>query len=234
MRLMVTSRIRISGAIHRGRAAISVNAFLGSKKTPEIRENSPIPAGRGSMDNAVSGCILGELYSRTKAKAPIVRYRRPSGSSMKHPCLTDTLRISGCISLRFILVSVPVLALFTLAGCQKQAPQQAAAAPPVTPVSAVKVVQQAVPTELRVVGSVEASAIVQIKSQVAGELTAVTFTEGQNVSKGDLLFRIDSRPYEEALLQAQAAVERDKAQIAQADATLARDTAQAKYAETDA
>jgi multidrug efflux system membrane fusion protein len=186
------------------------------------------------MDNAVSGCILGELYSRTKAKAPIVRYRRPSGTSMKHPCLTDTLRISGCISLRFILVSVPVLALFTLAGCQKQAPQQAAAAPPVTPVSAVKVVQQAVPTELRVVGSVEASAIVQIKSQVAGELTAVTFTEGQNVSKGDLLFRIDSRPYEEALLQAQAAVERDKAQIAQADATLARDTAQAKYAETDA
>lgn len=108
------------------------------------------------------------------------------------------------------------------------------AAPPVTPVSVVKVMQQAVPTELRVVGTVEASAIVQIKSQIAGELTAVTFTEGQNVTQGELLFRIDSRPYEEALQQAQAAVERDKAQIAQAEATLARDNAQAKYAQTDA
>jgi multidrug efflux system membrane fusion protein len=124
--------------------------------------------------------------------------------------------------------------VFALAGCQKQGPQQAMAAPPVTPVSVVKVMQQAVPTELRVVGTVEASAIVQIKSQIAGELTAVTFTEGQNVTQGELLFRIDSRPYEEALQQAQAAVERDKAQIAQAEATLARDNAQAKYAQTDA
>jgi membrane fusion protein, multidrug efflux system len=135
---------------------------------------------------------------------------------------------------RSILVSLPALVLFAFAGCQKQGPQQALAAPPVTPVSVVKVVQQAVPTELRVVGTVEASAIVQIKSQIAGELTAVTFTEGQNVSQGELLFRIDSRPYEEALQQAQAAVERDKAQIAQAEATLARDNAQAKYAQTDA
>jgi multidrug efflux system membrane fusion protein len=135
---------------------------------------------------------------------------------------------------RSILVSLPALALFALAGCQKQGPQQAMAAPPVTPVSVVKVMQQAVPTELRVVGTVEASAIVQIKSQIAGELTSVTFTEGQNVSQGELLFRIDSRPYEEAVQQAQAAVERDKAQIAQAEATLARDNAQAKYAQNDA
>lgn len=108
------------------------------------------------------------------------------------------------------------------------------AAPPVMPVSVAKVVQEAVPTELRVVGTVSASAVVQVKSQIAGELTAVSFTEGQNVTKGELLFRIDSRPYEDAVQQAQAAVERDKAQMAQAEATLARDTAQAKYAETDA
>jgi multidrug efflux system membrane fusion protein len=135
---------------------------------------------------------------------------------------------------RSILVYLPTLALFALAGCQKQGPQPAMAAPPVTPVSVAKVEQQAVPTELRVVGTVEASAIVQIKSQIAGELTAVTFAEGQNVSQGELLFRIDSRPYEEAVQQAQAAVERDKAQIAQAEATLARDNAQAKYAQNDA
>jgi membrane fusion protein, multidrug efflux system len=102
------------------------------------------------------------------------------------------------------------------------------------PVSATKAIEEAVPTELRVVGTVEASAIVQVKSQIAGELTSVSFTEGQNVTKGQLLFRIDSRPYEDALAQAEAAIERDKAQITQAEASLARDNAQAKYAANDA
>ena len=50
------------------------------------------------------------------------------------------------------------------------------------------------PTELRVVGTVEASAIVQVKSQIAGELLQRRFTEGQNVAKGDLLFQIDPAP----------------------------------------
>jgi multidrug efflux system membrane fusion protein len=62
----------------------------------------------------------------------------------------------------------------------------------------------------------------------------VAFTEGQSVNKGDLLFVIDQRPYQEALRQAEAAVNRDRAAIAQAQAALARDTAQAKFAETDA
>jgi multidrug efflux system membrane fusion protein len=106
--------------------------------------------------------------------------------------------------------------------------------PPVVPVSLAKVMQESIPTEIRVIGTVGASAVVQIKSQVGGELTEVHFTEGQNVRKGDLLFLIDPRPYEEALRQAEAAVERDRAQIAQAEATLAQNNAQARYAESDA
>lgn len=105
---------------------------------------------------------------------------------------------------------------------------------PVVPVSATKALEQAVPTEIRVIGTVDASAIVQVKSQIAGELMSVNFTEGQNVNQGDLLFKIDARPYEDALAQAEAAVERDKAQIAQAQATLERDNAQAQYAASDA
>jgi multidrug efflux system membrane fusion protein len=105
---------------------------------------------------------------------------------------------------------------------------------PVTPVSAAKAERQSVPTELRVVGAVEASAIVQIKSQIGGELLRTGFTEGQNVAKGDLLFQIDPRPYEDALRQAEAAVVRDRAQISQAEASLARDNAQVKFAQTDA
>lgn len=124
-----------------------------------------------------------------------------------------------------------------LVGCQKQqAPAAAAAAggPPAMSVSVAKATQESVPTDIRVVGTVEASAIVQVKSQIAGQLESVSFTEGQNVKQGDVLFRIDPRPYEEALHQAEAAVDRDKAQVAQAEANVARDQAQAKFAESDA
>jgi multidrug efflux system membrane fusion protein len=105
---------------------------------------------------------------------------------------------------------------------------------PVIPVSAASATQEPVPTELRVVGTVEASAIVQMKSQVSGQLLRVSFTEGQNVAKGDLLFEIDPRPYQEALRQAEANVARDRAQISQMEATLARDAAQARYNQSDA
>jgi multidrug efflux system membrane fusion protein len=102
------------------------------------------------------------------------------------------------------------------------------------PVSVAKATEESVPTELHVVGTVEASAVVQVKSQIAGQLLQVSFTEGQNVKQGDLLFQIDPRPYDDALHQAEAAVERDQAQITQAEATLARDAAQVKFSESDA
>ena len=138
----------------------------------------------------------------------------------------------------YLFLSVAALAA-AFAGCGKQPQTQAAGGPAammmmVVPVSVAKVEQQSVPAVLRVVGTVEASAIVQIKSQIAGQIERVAFQEGQNVRKDDLLFVIDRRPYQDALLQAQAAVARDRAQIAQSEATLARDTAQAKFAESDA
>ena len=133
-----------------------------------------------------------------------------------------------------IAVVAGIAGLLVLTGCQ-QAPQaKQMGPPPVVPVSVSKARQESVPTELRVVGTAEASAIVQVKSQVAGELVKVTFAEGQNVSKGDLLFQIDPRPFEDALRQAEAAVTRDRAQIAQSEAALSRDDAQARFNESDA
>ncbi|MEJ7608251.1 MAG: biotin/lipoyl-binding protein, partial [Bryobacteraceae bacterium] len=78
------------------------------------------------------------------------------------------------------------------------------------------------------------SAIVQVKSQVAGQLMRVHFTEGQNVSRGAPLFSLDARPFEEALRQAEASVARDRALLKQAESLLARDQAQSKYADADA
>lgn len=122
-----------------------------------------------------------------------------------------------------------------LTGCKQQPARPGGmAGMMMVPASVAKVTQESVPTELKVVGTVEASAIVQVKSQVAGELMATHFTEGQNVAKGELLFEIDPRPYDDALRQAQAAVVRDQAQIAQAEASLERDKATARFAQSDA
>jgi multidrug efflux system membrane fusion protein len=111
---------------------------------------------------------------------------------------------------------------------------QSAGAPPPVPVSVAKAVTRAVPVEVRVVGTVEASETVQVKSQVGGQLMRVLFAEGQNVEKDALLFEIDPRPFQEALRQAEAAVVRDRAVLKQAEATLARDLAQMKNAESEA
>src|SRR5437868_3211756 len=70
----------------------------------------------------------------------------------------------------------------------------------------------------RTLGTVLANSVVTIKSQVDGPLQEAFFREGQMVKKGDLLFRIDPAPFEAALRQSQAQVQRDRAQLASAQA----------------
>lgn len=120
----------------------------------------------------------------------------------------------------------------SLAGC-KAPPRQAGGRPPV-PVTIATAKLEPAPVEVRVVGSVEPSEKVEVKSQVAGQLTSVHFKEGQDVKQGDLLFEIDPKPYQEALRQAEAAVTRDRAQLTQAQFALQRDIAQSKAADADA
>lgn len=77
-----------------------------------------------------------------------------------------------------------------------------------------------IPVAVRTIGTVLANSVVAVKSQVDGPLLAAMFREGQMVKKGDLLFRIDPAPFEAALRQSEAQVQRDRAQLAsvQADA----------------
>jgi membrane fusion protein, multidrug efflux system len=99
-----------------------------------------------------------------------------------------------------------------------------AAAPtnPAVPVMAAAVVQKDIPLQVRAIGSVEAYSNVSIKTQITGELTGVFFKEGDDVRKGQLLFRLDQRPFEAAVKQAQATLARDEAQAANARAQHSR------------
>ena len=81
------------------------------------------------------------------------------------------------------------------------------------PVLVATAVQKAVPVQLRAVGNVEPFTTVSIKSQVTGVLMEAHFKEGQDVKKGQQLFTIDPRPFEAALRQAEANMQRDNAQL---------------------
>lgn len=84
------------------------------------------------------------------------------------------------------------------------------------PVRVAEVVARDVPRIIHAVGNVRPSASVDIVPRVAGELVSVNFTEGQDIKAGQVLGRIDPRPYEAALREKQAALARTEAQLAKA------------------
>jgi len=93
---------------------------------------------------------------------------------------------------------------------------------PGVPVTAGTVAAQDVPVFLNGIGTVQAYNMVAIKSRVDGQIVKVDFKEGQDIKTGDPLFQIDPRPYQAALEQAQAAKQKDEAQLAGAQLDLER------------
>jgi multidrug efflux system membrane fusion protein len=102
------------------------------------------------------------------------------------------------------------------------------------PVIVAMVGEKTVPINIDVIGNVEAYSTISVKAQIGGQLTTVSFHEGDFVKKNDLLFTIDPRPYEAQLNQAEANLARDTAALSQAQANLARDMANEKYMQAEA
>ena len=94
--------------------------------------------------------------------------------------------------------------------------------PPATPVTAVKATVQDVPVSITALGAAQAWQSDAILAQVSGTLLSVAFKEGTQVTKGQLLAQIDPAPYRAALTQAQGALIRDQALLAEARLDLAR------------
>jgi multidrug efflux system membrane fusion protein len=132
------------------------------------------------------------------------------------------------VNKRNVLVGVVVLAaagaaLWKLSGHNFIGGQQGPPpAPPAVPVTAGAATTQNVPVYVRGLGTVQAFQMVTIKTRVDGQITKVSFTEGQDVKTGDPLFQIDPRPFQAALEQAQAMRQRDEAQLAGAQLDLER------------
>lgn len=102
-----------------------------------------------------------------------------------------------------------LLAAATLAaGCAKPPAEHAET----IPVRVAAVSRIAAPFTISANGVVEPLQTVTVEAQVGGILDAVSFHEGDEVRAGDVLFRLDARPFAAALRQAQAALARDAAQ----------------------
>ncbi|BAY94313.1 RND family efflux transporter MFP subunit [Microchaete diplosiphon NIES-3275] len=133
--------------------------------------------------------------------------------------------------------NILLLSLIAVCGCTateaQSNKQQGKNQQRAVPVVVATVTRKTIPVELRQTGTVVAYSTVGVKSQVAGPLTGVYFQEGQNVKKGQLLFKIDSRPQEAALMQAQANKEKAIAQVKQAQANLSKAVAQVNQAKAN-
>lgn len=90
------------------------------------------------------------------------------------------------------------------------------------PVRLAAVEKGAVPAEVTGIGNVTPITTVAVKSRVDGQIVVVPVREGSDVKKGDLLFRIDPRPYQVQLDIATANLARDEALLEKAEDLLKR------------
>jgi len=117
---------------------------------------------------------------------------------------------------------------------QNPAPSPGARRPTGVPVRVARAVVANVPLAVSAIGNVEAYSSVAMKSRVAGLIQKVFLSDGQDVKEGDVLFQLDSIPFEEQVRLAEANVARDQAAGKQAEASAARDAAVARNARQQA
>jgi len=135
------------------------------------------------------------------------------------------IRIKSIIAYKFMICIFLCVAVAVI-GCNSKVPDAsggkevkgtAKGAQRAVPVTADTAKLKDIPKEIRAIGNVGSFATVSIKARVNGELQKVHFKEGQDVSRGTLLFTIDPQPFQAALKEALARLEKDKALAAKAE-----------------
>jgi multidrug efflux system membrane fusion protein len=145
----------------------------------------------------------------------IAKHIRPLGPR-RHPSIRSiyvvpSIRKTEANSMaRAILLSSVLVSAVALAGCDRPA---ATAAPPPPPVTVAHPLQKSITEWDEYTGRFQAVETVEVRARVSGFIDSIRFNEGQMVREGDLLFVIDQRPYQIAVEQAKADVERAKAKL---------------------
>lgn len=118
------------------------------------------------------------------------------------------------------MLALALAASALLAGCGGQKQQAAGGA---AQVKAMKVLQQDTPVVSEYAGQIAGKDEVKVQSKVSGRVVEKYFHGGDFVQAGQPLYRIDSRQYESAVLQAQATLAQSQATLANAQTDLGRD-----------
>src|SRR5215510_13583503 len=197
----------------------------------------------GNFGQAVRWCIMTGKHPDAQRSCQLLRAEAPAG--YRHPMrlachladgrsLTDGGRARRARSgrLAHALGGLLAMAIMVLTGgCKDAAKVTAAPQPPEVEVT--QVVQKDVPIYSEWVGTTVGYVTAQVRPRITGYLMSQNYTEGSFVKTGDLLFRIDPRPYqatvdqdEANLGQAQAQLEQSRAQLAQANAQVEQAKAQ--------
>jgi RND family efflux transporter MFP subunit len=140
-------------------------------------------------------------------------------------------RLSNCrshippqTSLSFLALLL-LLASSVLSGCQSQ---KTSGPPPPVEVEVVSVAQKDVPIYGEWVATLDGYVNAQIQPQVTGYIVDQTYKEGSFVRKGQILFQIDTRPFQALLDQAKAQLAQAQAQLGKTQLDVDRDTPLAK------
>ncbi|WP_417553290.1 efflux RND transporter periplasmic adaptor subunit [Marinomonas fungiae] len=103
-----------------------------------------------------------------------------------------------------------------LVGCTAEADSTVAMQPPAQPVDVAKVVYAQYSPEYTFTTRLESPQQVDLRPRVSGVIDAVSFKEGSHVKRGDLLFKIDPRPFSAEVARLTAELNRAQAALSQA------------------
>jgi len=108
--------------------------------------------------------------------------------------------------------TVPAILLsIALSACSEADSAQEASAPPPPKVSVVEVELERIPVLNELPGRIAPTRIAEVRPQVSGVIVERVFTQGSTVEEGDVLYRIDPRPFQVQVQSAEATLQRAKA-----------------------
>src|SRR5262252_1377556 len=122
----------------------------------------------------------------------------------------------------YVLSPVALLMLVALAGCGEPAAQGGPAKGGPPPVSVAAAVEKDIIDTDEFPGRIEAVDQVEVRARVTGYIQSVNFKPGVEVKKGDVLFQIDPRPFENEVARAEANFANTRAQMELSRTELAR------------